>query len=47
MVDKLEPRAFVMENVPGLEQMGVKEQVLEDLALNGVYNVRVLTLTEN
>lgn len=40
IVDKLEPRAFVMENVPGLEQMGVKEQVLEDLALNGVYNVR-------
>jgi DNA (cytosine-5)-methyltransferase 1 len=40
IVDKLEPRAFVMENVPGLEQMGVKEQVLEDLALEGVYNVR-------
>ena len=40
IVDKLEPRAFVMENVPGLEQMGVKEQVLEDLALDGVYSVR-------
>jgi DNA (cytosine-5)-methyltransferase 1 len=40
MVDKLEPRAFVMENVPGLEQMGVKEQVLEDLTLNGIYSVR-------
>jgi DNA (cytosine-5)-methyltransferase 1 len=40
IVDKLEPRAFVMENVPGLEQMGVKEQVLEDLTLNGVYSVR-------
>lgn len=40
MVDKLEPRAFVMENVPGLEQMGVKEQVLEDLTLNGTYSVR-------
>jgi DNA (cytosine-5)-methyltransferase 1 len=35
-----EPKAFVMENVPGLEQMGVKEQVLEDLALDGIYNVR-------
>lgn len=40
ILDKLEPRAFVMENVPGLEQMGVREQVLEDLALNGIYNVR-------
>jgi DNA (cytosine-5)-methyltransferase 1 len=37
---QLEPRAFVMENVPGLEQMGVKEQVLEDLAADGLYNVR-------
>ena len=40
MLGKLEPRAFVMENVPGLEQMGVREQVLEDLAVNGIYNVR-------
>jgi DNA (cytosine-5)-methyltransferase 1 len=34
------PKAFVMENVPGLEQMGVKEQVLSDLALGGDYRVR-------
>lgn len=40
ILDKLEPQAFVMENVPGLEQMGVREQILEDLALNGIYNVR-------
>jgi len=40
VVERLQPRAFVMENVPGLEQMGVKEQVLEDLTLNGVYSVR-------
>jgi DNA (cytosine-5)-methyltransferase 1 len=40
IVDKLEPRAFVMENVPGLEQMGVKEQILEDLTLRGMYSVR-------
>jgi DNA (cytosine-5)-methyltransferase 1 len=40
ILDRLEPRAFVMENVPGLEQMGVREQILEDLALNGIYNVR-------
>jgi len=40
ILDKLEPKAFVMENVPGLEQMGVREQILEDLALNGIFNVR-------
>ena len=28
ILDKLEPKAFVMENVLGLEQMGVREQVL-------------------
>ncbi len=39
IVGKIEPRVFVMENVPGLEQMGVKEQVLEDLALEGAYRV--------
>jgi hypothetical protein len=27
--------AFLMENVPGLAQMGVKEQVLADLSLDG------------
>ena len=40
ILGKLEPRAFVMENVPGLEQMGIKEQVLEDLAADGLYSVR-------
>lgn len=40
IIDKLEPQAFVMENVLGLEQMGVREQILEDLAINGIYNVR-------
>jgi DNA (cytosine-5)-methyltransferase 1 len=34
------PIAFVMENVPGLDQMGVREQILEDLSLNGEYVVR-------
>lgn len=33
------PLAFVMENVPGLEQMGAKEQVLQDLSLDGEYRV--------
>jgi DNA (cytosine-5)-methyltransferase 1 len=40
IVAKLEPMAFVMENVQGLEQMGVKEQVLEDLGLKGAYRVK-------
>ncbi|MGE4226397.1 MAG: DNA cytosine methyltransferase [Vicinamibacterales bacterium] len=40
MLRALEPRAFVMENVPGLEQMGVREQVMEDLAVDGLYSVR-------
>lgn len=44
VVGKLEPVAFVMENVPGLQQMGVKEQVLEDLALKGAYRVAVQVL---
>lgn len=39
IVGKLEPLAFVMENVPGLDQMGVREQVLDDLSLNGAYKV--------
>ena len=44
IVGKAEPKAFVMENVPGLEQMGVKEQVIEDLALHGAYRVKAQVL---
>lgn len=33
------PAAFLMENVPGMAQMGVKAQVLEDLRLDGEYRV--------
>lgn len=33
------PRAFVMENVPGLAQMGALEQVETDLGLDGAYDV--------
>jgi DNA (cytosine-5)-methyltransferase 1 len=40
IVAKLEPMAFVVENVPGLEQMGIKKQVLDDLALRGAYRVK-------
>lgn len=33
------PPAFLMENVPGLRQMGVEDQVVEDLTLDGAYVV--------
>jgi DNA (cytosine-5)-methyltransferase 1 len=39
VVGEVAPLAFVMENVPGLEQMGAKEQVRQDLALDGEYQV--------
>jgi DNA (cytosine-5)-methyltransferase 1 len=39
VVEELLPVCFVMENVLGLEQMGAKEQVLEDLSLDGEYRV--------
>ncbi|HEX8001414.1 MAG TPA: DNA cytosine methyltransferase [Mycobacteriales bacterium] len=39
VVAEAQPRAFVMENVPGLAQMGVKEQVLDDLGCDGRYKV--------
>lgn len=44
VVGKIEPRAFVMENVQGMAQMGVKEQVLQDLAQSGKYQVRAQLL---
>ncbi|WP_409331146.1 DNA cytosine methyltransferase [Trujillonella humicola] len=33
------PAAFLMENVPGMDQMGVKSQVLADLSIDGEYRV--------
>lgn len=33
------PVAFVMENVTGIDQMGVREQIAGDLALSGEYTV--------
>lgn len=33
------PLAFVMENVTGMDQMGVREQIRSDLALDGEYEV--------
>lgn len=44
IVGKLEPAAFMMENVPGLTQMGVEGQVLEDLELGGAYRVTAQVL---
>lgn len=40
IVSCIAPKAFVMENVPGMAQMGVVEQVEEDLACGGMYSVR-------
>jgi DNA (cytosine-5)-methyltransferase 1 len=33
------PTAFVMENVTGMDQMGVREQIRTDLSLDGQYDV--------
>jgi len=40
VIAETKPQAFVMENVTGMEQMGVREQIAEDLALDGEYVVR-------
>lgn len=34
-----QPAAFIMENVTGMDQMGVREQIAADLSLNGQYVV--------
>lgn len=39
IVRAVNPRFFVMENVPGLDQLGVREQIEEDLSINGRYRV--------
>lgn len=42
MIARLSPKAFVMENVPGLENLGggaIRRQIIEDLALGGRYRV--------
>lgn len=44
LVGKLNPRAFVMENVPGMAQMGVVDQVEQDLGLKGRYRVHPMVL---
>lgn len=47
VIRHLRPRTFVMENVPGLENLGggaVRAQILEDLALDGEYQVECKVL---
>jgi DNA (cytosine-5)-methyltransferase 1 len=34
------PLAFVMENVTGIDQMGIREQIASDLAIDGEYDVQ-------
>lgn len=41
VVAKVEPVAFLMENVTGLDQMGVREQMLSDLEHDGAYRVSI------
>jgi DNA (cytosine-5)-methyltransferase 1 len=44
VVNRLSPKAFVMENVPGMAQMGVTSQVEADLACRGKYRVHSMLL---
>ena len=47
VIKQLRPRTFVMENVPGLENLAggaVRLQILEDLALEGEYRVECRVL---
>jgi DNA (cytosine-5)-methyltransferase 1 len=39
ILSQLTPEAFVMENVTGIDQMNVREQISKDLALDGHYLV--------
>lgn len=39
ILSELQPAAFLMENVPGMAQMGVLQQVIEDLSLGTSYEV--------
>lgn len=39
IIARLTPEAFVMENVTGIDQMNVREQILNDLELDGHYRV--------
>lgn len=41
LLKRVQPRAFVMENVPGLAQLRVQERITKDLVLDGKYRVSV------
>lgn len=41
---KCAPRAFLMENVTGIDQLNAREQILNDLTLGGEYSVRARVL---
>ena len=41
LLKRVHPRAFVMENVPGLAQLRVQERIAKDLDLSGRYRVSV------
>lgn len=39
VIAAVKPRAFLMENVTGMDQLGVRDQIVEDLELEGEYAV--------
>jgi DNA (cytosine-5)-methyltransferase 1 len=39
IVGRVQPKAFMMENVTGIDQMGFREQITADLELSGEYDV--------
>ena len=40
IVSRVQPAAFLMENVTGIDQMGFREQICSDLELAGEVNIR-------
>ncbi|CAI9417109.1 hypothetical protein ANOBCDAF_03893 [Pleomorphomonas sp. T1.2MG-36] len=40
ILGKVQPSAFLVENVTGMDQMGVRQQIEADLSLEGEYTVR-------
>lgn len=44
ILGRSQPKAFLMENVTGMDQMGVREQIASDLSLGGRYLVEAQVL---
>lgn len=40
VVSTARPKAFLMENVTGMDQMGVREEIRQDLTVGGAYRVK-------